>query len=223
MQLSFGPRAKASASYNLTHKGRPAIRANSHRSSNLGPISSGICYYHCGFFLSRECFHPPCRKSIHQNPQITVPILLPGLTPKIYLPVLLWPLSPVLHLVCCLFPCFIIWHALQAWTMSRTVACCWGNRNDAVCKRVRSLFFLLDGWSDVGAAQRCWTQVGGKYQVVILVPIPSVFTLLEGWHFLNPIEIRRGILGGWGQGSHTWGWQPRAVSIGAVQSLLAAP
>ena len=65
------------------------------------------------------------------------------------------------------------------------------------------------------------TQVGGKYQVVILVLIPSVFALLRAGIFLNPIEIRRGILGGWGQGSHTWGGSP-TVSIGAVQSLLDA-
>ena len=120
----------------------------------------------------------------------------PGFSPRYLIP------------VCCPFPSFIIWHALQAWIMSRTVACCRGNQKRAVCKRVR-VFFFFPRWV-VRCRSEVLTQVGGKYQVVILVLIPSVFALLRAGIFLNPIEIRRGILGGWGQGSHTWGWQPHS-------------
>ena len=71
-------------------------------------------------------------------------------------------------------------------------------------RQVFNFFFLLDGWSDVGAyrgVDPSWWEVSSCH----LGPDTICLRPLEGWHFLNPIEIRRGILGGWGQGSHTWG------------------
>ena len=89
----------------------------------------------------------------------------PGLSPRYLIP------------VCCPFPGFIIWHALQAWAMSRTVACCRGNPKRAVCKKVSLFFSQMGGQMQVRT--EVLTQVGGKYQVVILVSIPSVFALLR--------------------------------------------
>ena len=96
----------------------------------------------------------------------------PGLSPRYLIP------------ICCPFPGFIIWHALQAWTMSRTVACCRGNRKRAVCKRVRVFFFLLDGWSDVGAyrgVDPSWWEVSSCH----LGPDTIRLCPPEGWHFLE--------------------------------------
>ena len=68
-----------------------------------------------------------------------------------------------------------------------------------------------------------FAQVGREQQVVILVPIPSVFASRTGGIILHPAQIRGGVYGAWGKCSHPtvsiWAsWSPAAASRAAASA-----
>ena len=82
-------------------------------------------------------------------------------------------------------------------------------------------FFLLDGWSDVGAyrgVDPSWWEVSSCH----LGPDTICLRPPEGWHFfLIQLRSEEEYLGVGGKVPIPGGGSP-TVSIGAVQSLLAA-
>lgn len=94
---------------------------------------------------------------------------------------------------------------------------CVGETADALSVEVLESFSPLDGWSDIGACKGVdpsQPEATGCH----FGPIPSVSTHRTFGIFLNPIQIRGGVPGSRGQGSHSRGWQSHSQYVGFAVS-----